>query len=444
MNILIQPLRTALVANTRDKLQVLVRLQAPAENNTPGTTETTRKPLALAIVLDRSGSMAGAKLREARRCTERILQSLADTDMASLTVYDDAVDTLLGAAPLSTLRPVVHGVVNSINEDGSTNLHGGWLQGADTLAALSSSGRICRVMLLSDGQANAGLTEPEAIYEQVAALARAGITTTTVGFGSHFNEALMTGMAQAGMGNAWYGERAEDLEEAFESELSLLQATAYTDVSLRIDLAENTPEDARWNCLNRYTQTDSQTWQLPNIAAGSEAWAVLELPMQTAIAAQAAGSALHITVKAVDKHGERSRMEAALPALPVVGAAAWNNLPADELTNARLQEVSSAAVQRRIQAALEAHDWEAAEQLLRELDTLADGNAWLKTSVESLRERVTARDLAMALKESVYKNARMSNRLAAMQEDNVEFCASVERSRPAFLRRKASEGRRSE
>jgi hypothetical protein len=64
--------------------------------------------------------------------------------------------------------------------------------------------------------------------------------------------------------------------------------------------------------------------------------------------------------------------------------------------------------------------------------------------VESLRERVTARDLVMALKESIYKNARMSNRLAAMQEGNVEFCASVERSRSAFLRRKASEGRRSE
>jgi Ca-activated chloride channel family protein len=106
--------------------------------------------------------------------------------------------------------------LEQIHPGGTTALHDGWLKGAELLAPLSNKDQMCRVILLSDGQANEGIVDQDQIAEQVRALANAGVTTTTVGIGVGFNEELMTAIANAGQGNAWYGQRAEDLAESFE------------------------------------------------------------------------------------------------------------------------------------------------------------------------------------------------------------------------------------
>jgi len=87
-------------------------------------------------------------------------------------------------------------------------------------------------MLLSDGQANAGMTSTRDICSQVSQLARTGVTTSTVGIGLGFNEELMTEMATAGQGTAMYGDRAADLVEPFEAELGLLAHTVWRNVTL--------------------------------------------------------------------------------------------------------------------------------------------------------------------------------------------------------------------
>jgi Ca-activated chloride channel family protein len=108
----------------------------------------------------------------------------------------------------------------------------------------------------------------------VQSLAAAGVTTTTVGLGLDFNEDLMTSMAQSGQGSSLYGERLEDLEEAFDSELSLMKAIAFRKVRLVID-----DDQAHGiEVVNGYAR-DDDAYQLPSIACGSEAWALLRMPM---------------------------------------------------------------------------------------------------------------------------------------------------------------------
>ena len=190
------PRRSALLADHDNTLEVLVRIQAPdAPADLP-----QRNPLNLSLVIDRSGSMSGKPLAEARRCAEFVLDGLLPTDRLSLVVYDDGVDTLVPAVPIADGREVIRRAIRQIADGGSTNLHGGWHQGVATLLPHVSPQRISRVILLSDGCANAGLVDPQAIWAQCVEFAGAGIGTSTYGLGSGFNEELMIGMARAGHG----------------------------------------------------------------------------------------------------------------------------------------------------------------------------------------------------------------------------------------------------
>lgn len=191
--LLITPRRAALLAPHDNELDVLVRVQAPqAPAELP-----KRQPLHLALVIDRSGSMAGQPLEQAKRCAEFVLDGLLPTDRLSVVAYDDEAQTLVPAVELRD-KDAVRRAIRQIDEGGRTNLHGGWLQGAETLAPHTHDRLTSRVILLSDGCANRGITEHDPIYAQCAELARAGVTTSTYGLGRSFNEELMIGMARHG------------------------------------------------------------------------------------------------------------------------------------------------------------------------------------------------------------------------------------------------------
>ena len=117
---------------------------------------------------------------------------------------------------------------------GSTNLHGGWLLGAEEIAKYKNNKSINRVLLLSDGNANQGVCDPFEIFRQVDKLSETGISTSTYGLGHHFNEELMIGMANNGKGQGYYGETAEDLVDPFEEEFELLANTIATNLKLKV------------------------------------------------------------------------------------------------------------------------------------------------------------------------------------------------------------------
>ena len=78
--------RPGLIAGRENVVDVLVRVQAP---DAPKTGLPERPPLNLALVIDRSGSMSGEPLHEAKRCAALMIESLKASDHASVVAYDD-------------------------------------------------------------------------------------------------------------------------------------------------------------------------------------------------------------------------------------------------------------------------------------------------------------------------------------------------------------------
>jgi Ca-activated chloride channel family protein len=213
------PHRAALLAGQDNGLDVVLRAKAPAAPN----TQRERLPLNLAIVIDRSGSMSGRPLAEAKRCAAMIVDGLSAKDHASVVVYDDRVDVLIASRPVDDKQAFRHAIAE-VDSRGSTALHDGWLTGAEQAAAQQNGQALSRVLLLSDGCANQGLCDTAAIARQCAEMAEAGVGTSTYGLGQGFNEELMTAMARAGQGNAYYGQTAEDLMDPFREEFDLMSA----------------------------------------------------------------------------------------------------------------------------------------------------------------------------------------------------------------------------
>jgi len=199
-----------------------------------------RTPLALALVLDRSGSMSGAPLIAARSAAAHAVERLHPDDVVSAVLFDHDVATLAEPAKLrhqrrlaSQLRQIVAG--------GNTNLSGGWMRGRqhmETAVELlpSTVGVPRRVLLLTDGHANVGIVDHEILVDLARTARTLGITTSTIGVGDGYDDRLLRAMADAGGGNSWYVERPDQTHDVFAEELGNLLSVAAQGLTVTVTL----------------------------------------------------------------------------------------------------------------------------------------------------------------------------------------------------------------
>ncbi len=415
--LLATPRRPALLAEHDNTLEVLVRLQAP---DAPAELPQ-RNPLHLSLVIDRSGSMSGRPLAEARRCAEFVLDGLLPTDRLALVVYDDDVDTLVPAVPVGDGREVIRRAIRQIADGGSTNLHGGWHQGVATLLPYVSPQSVSRVILLSDGCANAGLVDPQAIWQQCVEFAGAGIGTSTYGLGSGFNEELMIGMARAGHGASYYGESADDLMDPFREEFDLLNALC----ARRLELQIETAPGVKVTMLNDYAAAGDTAWRLPDLAYGGEAWAVLRFKVPKKLVAAGEGHAAGVTLGTIALRytgidGEPRAIQPQACALPVLPASAFGAISDDELVLRRMSELEAADLQVKARRAAMAGDWDTVMRLLRKAEKLGSDNPWIAAVVVELRKLAERRDEAMFAKASAYGSQRRERNVRSFCRQRAE------------------------
>ena len=205
--------RGLLSTDTSQNVIVKVTLEAP---NPPSKSE--RPPINLALVLDRSGSMSGQKLEKAKEAAIEALRRLGPQDLFSLIIYDHTVDTLI---PAQSARNAewIESRIRGIYAGGNTALFGGVSQGAAEIRKHIGSRYVHRIILLSDGLANVGPSTPEDLGRLGAALIKEGISVTTVGVGTDYNEDLMTRLSQNSDGNTYFVESGMDLPRIFTAEL---------------------------------------------------------------------------------------------------------------------------------------------------------------------------------------------------------------------------------
>ncbi|BAT53300.1 von Willebrand factor, type A [Nostoc sp. NIES-3756] len=199
--------------------------------------ESPRRNLNLSLVIDRSGSMAGAPLHHALRAAESVVDQLESKDILSVVVYDDAVDTVVSPQPV-TDKSALKNSIRRVRAGGITNLSGGWLKGCEYVKNQLDPQKINRVLLLTDGHANMGIQDPKILTATSAQKAEEGITTTTLGFAQGFNEDLLIGMARAASGNFYFIQSIDEAAEVFSIELDSLRAVVGQNLKVTLELAD--------------------------------------------------------------------------------------------------------------------------------------------------------------------------------------------------------------
>jgi Ca-activated chloride channel family protein len=127
--------------------------------------------------------------------------------------------------------------IDSITDGSGTNIHGGMVLARDQLLSVLAKGRLNRVILMSDGNANAGITDVPTLSRIASDAAEKGVRITTVGLGLDYNEDLMEALAENGRGQYYYVRDAGELQAVFDGELRSMQATVATNAELRLEPA---------------------------------------------------------------------------------------------------------------------------------------------------------------------------------------------------------------
>jgi Ca-activated chloride channel family protein len=328
----------------------------------PGVPEgpKARPPLNLALVLDRSGSMAGArKLDYARQAAVFAVEQLLPDDRVAVFAFDDTVEVVAASAP-ATDRVGLVGRINRIDTGGSTALHAGWLAGATAVRDHLRPGGLNRVILLTDGQANVGLTDSTEIAADVARLKTEGVGTTAIGLGADYNEDLLEAMARAGDGNYYYVETPKQLPDIYQSELQGLAATVGRDVRLAVEPAAGVTVADVVNDLNR---DEAGRLMLANLIAGMPAEVVVRLRVAPRAAADAPLARFVLTWSAPQQGVDSTETVLELPAVPHAEWTAWAVNP-EVRQSVQVQEVNR--LKREATRALDGGDSSEARRLFHQ------------------------------------------------------------------------------
>lgn len=394
--------------------------------------EVPRPALDLAIVLDRSGSMSGDKIRYAKQAGLDLLSRLSPQDRVTLISYDGAVTTharQLAADPrgIERLRGELLGV-----EPGTTTALGPALFLAldDFAAQQQQADRLTHVLLLSDGLANEGESRSEVIAARAARGYQRGTTVSTLGMGLDYNEDLMTNVADHGGGRYHFIEDAEHIPAVLADEFAGLTSTIAAD--LTVDFAARTP--TQLTAVHGYvseTQDNLTSIRVGYLGAGQtrEIMARVEIPperLQGQIGDTIELGLITVRFRPIehtDADEDAPLVELQVPATVTLGGS-LADMRASEHTEVtvRMVEVQAAETLRLATQAVDQGDWSAAEEVYERAEVeLSDKleNAASEAEKLELKQQAEELDRAQAELEQAKQSA------AARKEYSKRHKASV-------------------
>jgi Ca-activated chloride channel homolog len=203
-------------------------------------SEAERIPLNLSLVLDRSGSMRdGDKLENLKRACETLIQNLKPEDYVSVVAYATDAEVIQKSSRLEH-KEIIRQKIRMLTPTSATNLSGGMLMGFQEAKSTKREKYVNRVLLLSDGLANQGVTEVTKLQEMVRTRFKEdGVAISTFGLGEDYNEDLMTNIAEAGKGNYYFIANPEMISGIFGKELNGLLSVVAQNVRVKAILPAN-------------------------------------------------------------------------------------------------------------------------------------------------------------------------------------------------------------
>ena len=217
---------------------VNLSLTLQAADDLPDHTQTARN-VDMVIVLDRSGSMKGKKINDARQSISNLLSKLSELDRMALITYSEGVQSNSGLLNASRANQQhLKAFISGIRAGGGTNLGSGLQLGINMLLSRSRNGNGGKLILISDGLANRGITNPQDLSNLAGIAVEEDFSISTVGVGLDFNEHLMTAIADKGSGTYYFLENPSAFAEVFEREFYYSKATIADGLKVQIPLQD--------------------------------------------------------------------------------------------------------------------------------------------------------------------------------------------------------------
>lgn len=253
----------------------------------PKDAKPKRPPANVAIVLDRSGSMGGEKIVQAREAAVAAIERLGGDDIVSVVAFDEAVTTVVPATKLSSREEII-AAIRKIEVGGSTALFAGVSKGAEELRKFKSPQMVSRIVLLSDGQANVGPQSADELGRYGLSLGKEGISVTTIGLGLGYNEQLMAQLAQHSDGNHAFIKEPSELAAVFTEEFGDILSVVAQELKVKVTC----PEGVRpVRVLGREASIRGGVVEvmMNQLRAGQEKYALLEVEAPAGTADQLIG-----------------------------------------------------------------------------------------------------------------------------------------------------------
>ncbi len=257
-----------------------IGIEIKASELPAGSEAPPVQPLNLAVVVDASGSMSGAPIAAAKAGVEQLAQRLAPDARLSLVSFDDEPTVHLSGLRLSEGVARIYSALARIRAGSSTDLGAGWLEGVRCAAEVMERGPGFRnrVVVLSDGHANRGITDPLALAHHAEQLRIRGISSSAIGIGDGYSPPQLEAIASSGGGRLHRADTPAEIVEVLLGELAESERTVAEDISLSI----RAPRGASIELVSAFAAAEDHgatTVALGSLAAGSTALAILRVSL---------------------------------------------------------------------------------------------------------------------------------------------------------------------
>ncbi len=382
--------RNKVQTNTETSLLMLVKVIGEEK---PHTDEAI--PMNLSLVIDRSGSMQGDKLAYVKQAARELVRRLGPEDTISVVAYDNEID--VPHYPSRITDPdLILSAINHLDARGTTNLSGGWEKGCELVKEYASAGKVNRVLLLSDGLANEGITDVHRLRNMACEWREKGITTTTMGVGMGFNEDLMRVMAVEGGGAFYFIDHPDQAPELFHVELSDLQHVIGQDLTISLETGSSVRAIKQ---LNDYTLTHhsgSTIYNLGEVFSGETRSQVFELTLAPLSSGKALLGRVEMNcVSVIDKTGEPISLSAEISVKACTKSRLKGDQPDEEVVRAALFQKAARARDKAVSLADERNFKEAARVLYAAAEEIRNSgieNSLLLAEYARLKEEAARMD----------------------------------------------------
>jgi Ca-activated chloride channel family protein len=298
----VEPSQSVLPAGQSSKVYLRIKLEGLAEE------AISRPPVNVSLVIDRSGSMTGDKIEQAKEAAILALSRLSSQDRVSVIAFDHRVEVVVPAGPFENFDEMRRRI-EAIRPGGQTAIYAAVRQAGQGMSGAVSPERVSRIILMSDGQANVGPSSPAELEKLGRELGGQGIAVTTIGLGLDYSEDLMTRLALASDGNHAFVENPEQLAGIFNDEFGDVLSVVGQDLEIEITCPEGvTPIRG----LGRDVKIEGRrmSFRLNQIAGRQERYLIVELEVGKD-AARAKATLAEASISYLDpKSKTRTRIQA--------------------------------------------------------------------------------------------------------------------------------------